>query len=55
MTCEYQVVIQNHTGDLVPRPFDKNIIRYMWRYRHKYQVVGTLEKYKARLVVNEKS
>ncbi|KAI3735041.1 hypothetical protein L6452_14528 [Arctium lappa] len=40
---------------LLPRPTDTNIIRCHWRFRHKFRSDGTLERYKARLVVNGRS
>ncbi|KAM0020291.1 putative RNA-directed DNA polymerase [Helianthus debilis subsp. tardiflorus] len=55
MKTEYNALIENNTWDLVPRPPDAHIIRCMWLFRHKYHANGTLERYKARLVVNGKS
>ncbi|GJS16760.1 putative reverse transcriptase domain-containing protein [Tanacetum coccineum] len=40
---------------LVPRPPNVNIVRSMWLYKHKYNVDGSLNWYKARLVANGRS
>ncbi|KAI3746199.1 hypothetical protein L6452_08623 [Arctium lappa] len=54
MTEEYRALMDNHTWDLVPRPPDANIIRCIWLFHHKFNENGTLQRYKARLVVNGK-
>ena len=46
--------MDNHTWDLDPRPPDANIIRCIWLFRHKFNANGTLQRYKAQLVVNGK-
>ncbi|GJX03056.1 ribonuclease H-like domain-containing protein [Tanacetum coccineum] len=53
-TCidEYNALIKNNTWILVPRPSDANIVRSLWLFRHKYNADGTLNRYKARLVLN---
>lgn len=47
--------MDNKTWVLVPQPPDTNIICCMWLFRHKPNANGTLQRYKARLVVNGKS
>jgi len=55
MTNEYKALIDNNTWELVPRPNNVHVIHCMWIYRHKFHANGTLERYKARLVINGKS
>ncbi|KAJ0600540.1 putative RNA-directed DNA polymerase [Helianthus annuus] len=55
MTNEYEALLANNTWELVPRPIDAPIIRCMWLFKHKFHADGTLERHKARLVVNGKS
>jgi hypothetical protein len=50
MKDEYDALIENKTWDLVPRPFNANIIRSLWIFRHKKKSDGSFERYKARLV-----
>ncbi|XP_074267439.1 uncharacterized protein LOC141590780 [Silene latifolia] len=52
---EFRALKENHTWDLVPRPVDTNVIRCLWLFRHKFHSDGSLQRYKARLVVNGKS
>ncbi|GJX15819.1 ribonuclease H-like domain-containing protein [Tanacetum coccineum] len=52
MCDEYKALIDNNTWVLVPRPPNVNIVRSMWLYKHKYNVDGSLNRYKARLVTN---
>ncbi|GKC76793.1 ribonuclease H-like domain-containing protein [Tanacetum coccineum] len=52
---EYNALIKNRTWELVPRPPDVNVVRFMWLFKHKYLADGRLERYKARLVANCKS
>ncbi|GJZ18338.1 ribonuclease H-like domain-containing protein [Tanacetum coccineum] len=40
---------------LVPRPANVNIVRSMWLFKHKFNVDGSLSRYKARLVANGRS
>ncbi|KAJ0435796.1 putative RNA-directed DNA polymerase [Helianthus annuus] len=55
MTNEYEALLANNTWELVPRPANAPIIRCMWLFKHKFHADGTLERHKARLVVNGKS
>ena len=50
MQDEYDALIENKTWDLVPRPFNANIIRSLWIFRHKKKSDGSFERYKARLI-----
>ncbi|GKE26658.1 ribonuclease H-like domain-containing protein [Tanacetum coccineum] len=52
MCDKYKSLIENNTWVLVPRPPNVNIVRSMWLYKHKYNVDGSLSRYKARLVAN---
>ncbi|XP_076928666.1 GDSL esterase/lipase At1g28570-like [Bidens hawaiensis] len=52
MSNEYNALLEINTWELVPRPSDAPIIRCMWLYKHKFKANGSLERYKARLVVN---
>ncbi|CAH9053753.1 unnamed protein product [Cuscuta epithymum] len=55
MISEFTALINNKTWELVPRPPNANVIRCMWLFKHKYKSDGSLERHKARLVVNGKS
>ncbi|MFS8010596.1 putative RNA-directed DNA polymerase [Helianthus anomalus] len=55
MQTEFNALQENETWELVPRPNDRPVIRCMWLFRHKFKADGSLERYKARLVVNGKS
>ncbi|KAJ9548745.1 hypothetical protein OSB04_021288 [Centaurea solstitialis] len=55
MQTEFSALKENDTWDLVPRPVNRPVIRCMWLFRHKFKSDGSLERYKARLVVNGKS
>ena len=55
MLDEYRALTRNGTWVLVPRPPEANVIRCMWLFHHKFRSDGTLEHYKARLVVNGRS
>ncbi|KAJ9551570.1 hypothetical protein OSB04_015615 [Centaurea solstitialis] len=52
MHDEYDALIKNRTWDLVERPPDANVIRCMWLFKHKFNSDGSLQRHKARLVVN---
>nr|GFA32040.1 hypothetical protein [Tanacetum cinerariifolium] len=55
MLDEYNALIKNKTWILVPRPHNVNIVRCLWLFRHKHNADGSLNRYKARLVVNGSS
>ncbi|KAI3725994.1 hypothetical protein L1987_65791 [Smallanthus sonchifolius] len=55
MQSEFGALQENDTWELVPRLSDRPVIRCMWLFRHKFKSDGSLERYKARLVVNGKS
>ncbi|GJU64618.1 ribonuclease H-like domain-containing protein [Tanacetum coccineum] len=55
MYDEYNALVKNGTWILVPRPSDVNLVRFMWLFKHKFHVDGTLIRYKARLVANGSS
>lgn len=55
MQAEFRALQENDTWELVPRPHDRPVIQCMWLFRHKFKSDGSLERYKARLVVNGKS
>jgi hypothetical protein len=50
MKDEYDALIENKTWDLVPHPFNANIIRSLWIFKHKKKSDGSFERYKAHLV-----
>jgi hypothetical protein len=49
---EYDSLIQNGTWELSPRPKNRRILRNHWVLNKKLNTDGTLNRYKARLVVN---
>nr|GEV36259.1 NBS-containing resistance-like protein [Tanacetum cinerariifolium] len=55
MCDEYKALIDNNTWVVVARPPNINIVHYMWLYKYKYNVDGSLNWYKARLVANGRS
>ena len=50
MKDEYMALMQNKTWDLVPLPPHRTAIGSKWIYRLKYNVDGSIAKYKDRLV-----
>ena len=48
---EYESLMSNKTWSLVERPSNVNVIKSMWVFRMKYRPNGSVERYKARLVV----
>jgi hypothetical protein len=51
MLEEYDALLQNHIWDLVPRPRQANVVTRKWIFKHKFSADGTLERYKARWVL----
>jgi hypothetical protein len=51
MEEEYDTLITNNTGDLVPHPVGSNVITGKWIFKHKFNSDGTLEQYKAHCVL----
>nr|GEW67489.1 hypothetical protein [Tanacetum cinerariifolium] len=55
MLDEYNALITNRTGFLVPCPANVNVVRSVWLFKHKFNADGSLSRYKARLVANGRS
>lgn len=51
MDDEYNSLLQNHTWDLVQEPTNQKVIDNRWVFKVKQNTDGTIERYKARLVV----
>jgi hypothetical protein len=52
MREEFAALVGNGTWELVPRPPRAHLITGKWVFRHKTRANGSLERYKARWVVN---
>lgn len=50
MDDEIATLKHNHTGELVPRPRDHNVVGYRWIFKTKLHADGSVEHHKARLV-----
>nr|GEW34525.1 putative ribonuclease H-like domain-containing protein [Tanacetum cinerariifolium] len=50
MDSEMSALLSNHTWDLVSCPYHANVVGCRWLYRHKFNTLGNLERYKGRLV-----
>ena len=48
---EVESILNNHTWELVDIPLENKPIGYKWIFKRKFKVNGSIEKYKARLVV----
>lgn len=48
---EFEVLDSNHTWDIVSLPLGKNSIGCKWIYKIKYKADGSIERYKASLVI----
>jgi hypothetical protein len=51
MEEEYGALISNGTWELVPRPQGSNVVTGKWVFTHKLRADGTLDRYKARWVL----
>jgi histone deacetylase 1/2 len=51
MQQEYNALMKNKTWHLVPSPEDSNLIDCKWVYKIKRKADGTIDRYKARLVI----
>lgn len=49
--CEMDSILQNHTWELVDLPAGCKPLGYRWIFKRKMKADGTVDKYKARLVV----
>lgn len=50
MEDEYQALVRNDTGELVPTTADMNVVQCKWEFRTKFKADGSLDKFKACLV-----
>jgi hypothetical protein len=51
MEDEYEALINNETWELVLRPQGSNVVTDKWVFTHKLCADGTLDRYKARWVI----
>jgi hypothetical protein len=51
MEEELSMIEKNQTWELVPRPHDRKVIGVKWVFRTKFNLDGSINKHKARLVV----
>ncbi|RDX58804.1 Copia protein, partial [Mucuna pruriens] len=55
MQEELSMIERNQTWEVVPRPHVRNFIRLKWMFRTKFNLNGSINKHKARLVVKDNS
>ena len=48
---EFDLLDENKTWVLIERPKNENVISNRWIFKRKYKADGTIDKYKARLVI----
>jgi len=51
VNSEIESILQNHTWELVDLPKGSNPLGYKWIFKEKQKADGSIDKYKARLVV----
>lgn len=51
MQKKFDALEANHTWDIVTLSLHKKVIPYKWIYKIKYKADGSVERYKARLVI----
>ena len=51
VNSEIESILQNHTWELVDLPPGYKLLGYKWIFKRKMKATGSIDKYKARLVV----
>jgi hypothetical protein len=51
MEVGYEALLSNNMWDLVPQPPGTNVVIYKWIFKHKFKENGSLDRYKARWVL----
>ena len=51
MIDEYHSIIKNDVWEIVPRSEGKSVVTSRWLYKLKHVAYGSVEKYKAKFVV----
>ena len=47
---EYESIMKNYGGDIVPRPKGKSVVTSKWLFKIKHGIDGNIEKYKAKFI-----